>query len=106
MGTQLISSDKRPPNYSTYILAPHPHLVVRSTAILWRHLQFDVELAVGQIDLGRHLASLQINHVRGRVAAARLVPRLEQIQVQVLVREPVPLVRLQCEFLRSAKERC
>lgn len=45
----------------SYIFASNPHFVVCTKTIIWRHFQFDIELALGQYHLGRYFAATQID---------------------------------------------
>lgn len=86
----------------THRIASNPHFAVGAT-IIRRHLQFDIEFALCQINLWCDFAAAQIYDHGGRLVAAELLTWLVQVQVQVLVREPVPFVAFQCEFLRFQK---
>lgn len=86
------------------VITSDPHLAVRSVSELWRHLQLDVELSLREVDFRRDFAAAQVDGHRWQCAASALLAALEQIQMQILVREPVALVSFQRELSWPAKD--
>ncbi len=78
-------------------IASEPHL---GHSLCGRDLELDLELPLHEVDLGRDLATLEVDAEDVVGAAAR---RLVRVQHQVAAHEVQPPERLQREPLRSAE---
>lgn len=79
----------------TYALASYTHL---GHAVRTGHLQFNAELVLRNVHVGRHFAALQADTVHGWRAGLGVLRRFVHPQIQVSAREPIPFERFQREF--------
>lgn len=84
----------------TYIIATDPHFTVGSDSIFWWHLQFDIEFSLRQIHFWGNLATTKINNDGRCTITSKVLTRFKEEQMQIFIREPVPLVTFQRELFR------